>query len=102
MYGGQDTGVSTDGSIEYYIANGASPDKITMGIPLYGRAFEDTTGIDAPYNGVGFPPPYASPEKETDPLFQVGPGTIQAGIYSYNVLPLAGAQVCDNSMISII
>lgn len=77
LYGGQDTGVSTDSSIQYYIANGASADKINMGIPLYGRAFEDTTGIDAPYNGVG-------------------PGTTQAGIYSYNVLPIAGAQVIEN------
>ena len=47
------------------------------GIPLYGRAFEDTTGLGAPYNGVG-------------------PGTLSAGIYSYSDLPLAGAQVYEN------
>ena len=27
---------------------------------------------------------------------QIGPGTVEAGIYSYNVLPLAGATVFEN------
>ena len=53
LYGGVRTNVSTDKAIKWYIANGASAGKINMGIPLYGRAFEETTGIGAPYNGVG-------------------------------------------------
>ncbi|KAI0646213.1 glycosyl hydrolases family 18-domain-containing protein [Trametes meyenii] len=77
LYGGARTNVSTDKAVKWYIANGASANKINMGIPLYGRAFESTTGIGAPYNGIG-------------------PGTIEAGVYSYKALPLAGAQVFEN------
>ncbi|KAI0366008.1 hypothetical protein BV20DRAFT_1056021 [Pilatotrama ljubarskyi] len=77
LYGGVRTNVSTDKAVKWFVANGASANKINMGIPLYGRAFESTTGIGAPYNGIG-------------------PGTTEAGIYSYKVLPLAGAQVFEN------
>ncbi|KAH9919452.1 glycosyl hydrolases family 18-domain-containing protein [Epithele typhae] len=77
LYGGARTNVSTDKAIKYYIANGASASKINMGIPLYGRAFESTTGIGASYNGIG-------------------PGTIEAGVYSYSALPIAGATVIEN------
>ena len=52
MYGGARTNVSTDKAVKFYLANGATAGKINMGIPLYGRAFEDTTGIGAPYTGV--------------------------------------------------
>ncbi|KLO18245.1 hypothetical protein SCHPADRAFT_820108 [Schizopora paradoxa] len=78
VYGGVRTNVSTDRAFKWYTANGASAAKINMGIPLYGRAFEDTTGLGQPYNGIG-------------------PGTIQAGIYSYSDLPLAGASVFENT-----
>ncbi|KAL1941618.1 hypothetical protein VTO73DRAFT_7057 [Trametes versicolor] len=77
LYGGVRTNVSTDKAVKWYIANGASANKINMGIPLYGRAFEKTTGIGAAYTGIG-------------------PGTTEAGIYSYTALPLAGAQVFEN------
>ncbi|KAJ3554530.1 hypothetical protein NM688_g3060 [Phlebia brevispora] len=77
LYGGARTGVSTDKAIKWYLGQGATPSKMVMGIPLYGRAFEDTAGLGDSYNGVG-------------------PGTLQAGIYSYNVLPLAGATVYEN------
>ncbi|EGN94371.1 glycoside hydrolase family 18 protein [Serpula lacrymans var. lacrymans S7.3] len=78
LYGGSRTNVSTDAAIKHYLASGATASKINMGIPLYGRAFEDTNGIGDPYSGIG-------------------PGTIQAGIYSYKDLPLAGAQVFENT-----
>ncbi|KAA1477051.1 hypothetical protein DENSPDRAFT_867476 [Dentipellis sp. KUC8613] len=78
LYGGARTGVSTDMAVKHFLSAGADADKIIMGIPLYGRAFEQTTGLGAPYNGVGT-------------------GTIQAGIYSYTTLPLAGAQVFENT-----
>ncbi|TCD65253.1 hypothetical protein EIP91_002917 [Steccherinum ochraceum] len=77
LYGGARTGVSTDAAVKFYTSNGATAGKINMGIPLYGRAFEATAGIGQSYNGIG-------------------PGTIEAGIYSYSVLPLAGAQVFEN------
>ncbi|KAI0360781.1 hypothetical protein OH77DRAFT_1517210 [Trametes cingulata] len=77
LYGGERTNVSTDRAIKWYLANGATAGKINMGIPLYGRAFENTNGIGSSYSGIG-------------------PGTIEAGVYSYKVLPLAGAQVYEN------
>ncbi|KAJ7635665.1 glycoside hydrolase superfamily [Mycena polygramma] len=78
LYGGARTGVSTDAAVKYFLSSGATASKISMGIPLYGHAFEETTGLGASYTGIG-------------------PGTIQAGIYSYSVLPLAGAQVFENT-----
>ncbi|KAF8201052.1 glycoside hydrolase superfamily [Mycena galopus ATCC 62051] len=78
LYGGARTNVSTDAAVKYFVGSGATVGKIVMGIPLYGHAFENTLGLGLPYSGIG-------------------PGTIQAGIYSYNVLPLAGAQVFENT-----
>ena len=52
MYGGSRTNVSTDRAIKDYISRGASASKINMGLPIYGRAFENTDGIGKPYNGV--------------------------------------------------
>ncbi|KAK7049841.1 Chitinase 4 [Paramarasmius palmivorus] len=77
LYGGERTNTSTDKAIKYYVASGADPSKITLGMPLYGRAFENTEGIGKPYSGIG-------------------PGTWEAGIYSYSALPLAGATVYEN------
>ena len=57
LYGGQRTGVSTDDAVKWYISQGATASKIVMGIPLYGRAFEETNGIGQPYNGVRFTSP---------------------------------------------
>ncbi|KAF9532709.1 glycoside hydrolase superfamily [Crepidotus variabilis] len=50
LFGGQESGVSTDGGINWFISNGASPHKITLGIPLFGRTFENTTGLGQPFN----------------------------------------------------
>ncbi|KAH7890400.1 glycoside hydrolase family 18 and carbohydrate-binding module family 5 protein [Phlebopus sp. FC_14] len=72
LYGGSRTGVSTDAAVKHYISSGASSGKLTMGIPLYGRVFDNTDGIGKPYNGVG------------------------PGVYSYKDLPIPGAQVFDD------
>ncbi|KAG5645943.1 hypothetical protein DXG03_004733 [Asterophora parasitica] len=53
VYGGSRTGYSTDSALKWYLSKGATASKITIGIPLYGRAFENTNGIGQPYNGVG-------------------------------------------------
>jgi GH18 family chitinase len=52
VYGGSLTGFSTDSAIKWYLAQGATPSKINLGMPLYGHAFEDTNGMGSPYNGV--------------------------------------------------
>ncbi|KAF9479509.1 hypothetical protein BDN70DRAFT_806951 [Pholiota conissans] len=78
LYGGARTGFNTDSAVKYYTSSGATPGKIVMGVPLYGHAFENTNGLGQPYSGIG-------------------PGTIEAGIYSYKALPLAGAQVFENT-----
>lgn len=51
LYGGVRTNVSTDKAVKFYLQNGATASKINVGIPIYGRAFEETTGIGASYNG---------------------------------------------------
>ncbi|KIY65734.1 glycoside hydrolase family 18 protein [Cylindrobasidium torrendii FP15055 ss-10] len=78
VYGGAISGVSTDSAIKYYTESGATIGKINMGMPLYGRAFEETDGIGSTFNGIG-------------------EGTVEAGIYSYNVLPIDGAEVFENT-----
>ena len=97
LYGGVRTNVSTDKAIKYYLANGATASKINMGIPLYGRAFEDTTGLGEPYNGVSATASLHLHNHVANLYMQVGPGTFEAGVYSYNVLPIAGATVYENT-----
>ncbi|KAG6816385.1 hypothetical protein H0H87_006534 [Tephrocybe sp. NHM501043] len=78
LYGGARTGFNTDNAIKWYLSQGATASKITLGMPLYGRAFEATNGLGQAYTGIG-------------------PGTIEAGVYSYKTLPLAGATVYENT-----
>ncbi|ETW75424.1 glycoside hydrolase family 18 protein [Heterobasidion irregulare TC 32-1] len=78
LYGGARTGVNTDSAVKWFTSQGATAGKINMGIPLYGRGFEQTAGLGQPYNGVGS-------------------GTTESGIWSYKDLPLAGAQVIENT-----
>ncbi|KAL1747785.1 glycoside hydrolase family 18 protein [Schizophyllum fasciatum] len=75
---GTGSDISTEGALKWYKDSGATPAKISLGIPLYGRGFENTNGLGSPYNGVG-------------------PGTTEAGVYSYKNLPFAGAEVFENT-----
>jgi GH18 family chitinase len=69
LYGGARTGVNTDAAVKHFVSSGATVGKINMGtsfvnlsirpvhnilsgIPLYGRAFEQTAGLGQSYSGV--------------------------------------------------
>jgi chitinase len=52
LYGPSLSGYGTDAAIAWYVGQGASASKITVGVPMYGRAFENTKGIGSPFTGV--------------------------------------------------
>ncbi|TGO06831.1 hypothetical protein BTUL_0462g00030 [Botrytis tulipae] len=66
------TPFDTQTAISYYLAHGISGAKIVLGIPVYGRSFDQTNGLGQTFQGVG-------------------QGTWQTGIYDYKELPISGA-----------
>ncbi|KAL8387774.1 hypothetical protein RB595_009682 [Gaeumannomyces hyphopodioides] len=66
------TKFSTDRAVKDYLAKGIKGSKITLGLPLYGRAFTQTEGLGRAYSGVG-------------------PGSIENGVWLYRDLPRPGA-----------
>lgn len=75
-------------------------------MPLYGRAFANTDGIGAPYNGMSSTPVRNSPlvhgrgASTHRSLFVhspgVGEGSWEAGMWDYKALPQPGAQEVNN------
>jgi chitinase len=68
------TPFNSDQTIEDYIKAGIPADKIVIGMPLFGRSFDDTDGPGSSFSGVG-------------------KGTWEPGVYDYKELPLPGAEV---------
>ncbi|KAL7807211.1 family 18 glycoside hydrolase [Trichoderma gracile] len=71
------TRANSDQAVNDYVAAGVSPDKIILGIPLYGRSFMNTDGPGRPYEGVG-------------------EGSIEKGVWLYRDLPRPGSVVNVN------
>ncbi|KAI8366830.1 chitinase [Radiomyces spectabilis] len=69
LYGGSLNGHQ---AVSDYLAAGIPPHKIVMGLPLYGRAFSNTSGPDASFQGL--------PE-----------GSWEQGMFDYKALPKPGA-----------
>lgn len=68
------TPYSTAHALEYY-TRFVDPSKMVVGMPLYGRSFENTLGLGHPYNN-----------SEAD-------GDWEVGVYDFKSLPLPGARV---------
>jgi chitinase len=79
--------VSTERAINYYKANVASPTKIVLGLPLYGRSFANVVDMSKEKNGLG------------QHFNGTGEGTWEPGVLDSKDLPQNGSKVYTNDEI---